>query len=238
MQNLQEALAVLAVLIMLIIVPVAVFSYEHYNSLGKYPAGTQEFIILTDISGIDNLDSEIKKLPEFQSLFKLKDSLAIKQAEIAVAPPGPGLKVLTLTGMGWNGTWTTQSVVAHNYWRTKYKPYVLIVVHEGDEILIRLKTADVCHYFTIPPSIIPGEKYVEIKPGYVSEARFQLEKDFDAGVYTFACHMTCGKCHKVMSGTFLVLGANQTLEDYQNKLTPARPEELENCHRLSHEIKK
>ncbi|MEK7448630.1 MAG: hypothetical protein AAB019_03995 [Planctomycetota bacterium] len=238
MQNLQEALAVLAVLAMLIIVPVAVFSYEKYNSFGKYPAGTQEFIRLTDISEIDNLDPEIKKLPEFQSLLKLKNSASLKQCEIAIAPPGPGLKVLTLTGMGWSGTWTTQPVMAHNYWRTTYKPYVLLVAHEGDEVLIRLKTADVYHYFTIPPSIIPGDKYVQIPPGYVTETSFKLEEDFDAGSYTFACHITCGKCHKVMNGTFLVLGANQTLEDYQDKFDPARPEELEGCHSLRHEIKK
>ncbi len=150
-------------------------------------------------------------------------------------------RVMTLTAVAKGGIWTEDEVVGHSYWRRQPKPTERLVLRLGETFVIRFKSADVNHSFAIP-NLNVGP--VSIEPGHVSELWFvPVERAEDGwnvhvvteghvsdvrfmpmqpGEYLTQCSAWCGSCHEEMRGTFVVLGAGQTLEDYPGGMLPPR----------------
>ncbi|MBI4612467.1 MAG: hypothetical protein HY720_02550 [Planctomycetes bacterium] len=127
--------------------------------------------------------------------------------------------VITLTAIADGGIWTEEDVVGHSYWRRRPKP-ARPVVRVGETVVIRLKSADVRHSFSIPDLEVGP---VSVEPGHVSEVRFVPR---EPGEYLTQCSTRCGPCHEEMLGTIVVLGPGQTLADHPGGLIPPRKK----CH--------
>lgn len=124
-------------------------------------------------------------------------------------------RVITLTAVADGGIWTEEEVVGHNYWHRRPKP-ARPVVRVGESVVIRLKSADVSHSFSIP-NLDVGP--VPVDPGHVSEVRFVPQ---EPGEHLTQCSTRCGPCHEEMLGTIVVLGPGQTLADYPGGPLPPR----------------
>lgn len=72
-----------------------------------------------------------------------------------------------------------------------------ITVTEGDEVVIRLKSVDAEHVFSLEGYDI--EK--DVSPGEPVEVRFLADK---IGIFYYHCGMECGPLHKAMIGQFIV----------------------------------
>jgi mono/diheme cytochrome c family protein len=105
----------------------------------------------------------------------------------------PGRRVIHLTGIMKNGVWTTDRVNSLNYGVKEFES-AEIMLQKGEQVLIRLRSADVTHGFYIPEL---GIGPFEVEPGHVAE--IQLDAD-TVGVFTYYCTTVCGDCHHFMRG--------------------------------------
>lgn len=108
-----------------------------------------------------------------------------------------GAKVLTLTGVGKDGVWTLEKVDGGNYWWKTYEPATLYF-EEGDQVVLRLQSADVTHRFYVPGLNVGP---VDVEPGHTEEVRFQVKA---AGTYEYFCTAICGDRHFYMRGWVVV----------------------------------
>ena len=107
------------------------------------------------------------------------------------------VKVIDLTGVAEQGTWTDETVTGLNYWWKNFAP-AAIFLETGDEVILRFHSADVLHQFYVPElSIGP----ITVEPGHVVEYRFKADK---AGVFQYYCTSTCGGCHFYMRGWIVI----------------------------------
>lgn len=114
----------------------------------------------------------------------------------------PGAKKFTLTGDTKRG-WILGEVhaldvfsigLSHNHVE---KP--VIKVNKGDRVVLKLKSSDVIHGFSLKDAgiiITDG-----IHPGKVVLVSFTADK---VGTFTFSCNAICGKNHEKMQGTLIV----------------------------------
>lgn len=123
--------------------------------------------------------------------------------------------LITLTAVADPGLWTEEDVVGHSYWRRTPKP-ARPVVHVGETVLIRLKSADVTHSFSIPDLEVGP---ISVEPGHVAEVSFVAA---NPGRHLMQCSTRCGKCHEEMLGEIVVLGPNETVADYPGSFIPPR----------------
>lgn len=112
----------------------------------------------------------------------------------------PNVRVIRLTGVMKDGVWTDEEVDGLSYWRKTYRP-AAITLREGEEVVLRLNSADVVHGFYAPEL---GVGPVEVEPGHVVEVRVRGER---AGEFMYYCTAVCGRCHYFMYGTIRVLPA-------------------------------
>ena len=113
-----------------------------------------------------------------------------------------GAKEFTLTGHAQQG-WLLGEV--HEYdaitlWpenRLMKRP--VIEVSKGDLVVLKLKSSDVIHGFSLKDFGV----FVEtgIKPGKVVVVSFRADK---IGSFTFSCNSICGEKHENMQGTLIV----------------------------------
>ena len=114
----------------------------------------------------------------------------------------PGAKEFTLTGhtqMGWLlGEVQAFEVVSMGLSHGPVaKP--VIKVRQGDRVVLKLKSSDVVHGFSLKDAgiiITDG-----IQPGKVVLVSFIADK---VGTFTFACNAICGDNHQNMQGTVVV----------------------------------
>lgn len=114
----------------------------------------------------------------------------------------PGAVVFTLTGHAQRG-WLKGEVYgfdAITLWprgRPMQRP--VIEVSKGDLVVLKLKSSDVTHGFSLKDFGV----FVEtgIKPGTVQVVSFKADK---VGVFTFSCNAICGDRHEHMQGTLVV----------------------------------
>ena len=115
---------------------------------------------------------------------------------------GPGAKEFTLTGnteRGWLlGEVHALDVLSLGKARTPAEKPV-ITVHKGDRVVLKLKSSDVIHGFSLKDAgiIITSGIY----PGKVVLVSFIADK---VGKFTFSCNAICGKNHENMQGTLVV----------------------------------
>ncbi|MBI2923862.1 MAG: cupredoxin domain-containing protein [Planctomycetes bacterium] len=137
------------------------------------------------------------------------------ESEAAAAHEASPARVITLTAVAAGGIWTEEEVAGHNYWRRQPEPARTVVL-SGENVVIRLKSADVSHSFSIPELEVGP---VAVEPGKVSVVRFVAPAP---GEYLIQCSTRCGPCHEEMLGTLVVLGSGETLADYPPGLLPPR----------------
>ena len=111
-------------------------------------------------------------------------------------------KVFTLTGNAQKG-WVLGEVQANDIvslWqksRTSKKP--VIEVSKGDQVVLKLRSSDVTHGFSLKAYGIYVAK--GIKPGKTVFVTFKADK---AGTFKFMCTVFCGDLHQHMEGTLIV----------------------------------
>ncbi|MHB8875646.1 MAG: c-type cytochrome [Myxococcaceae bacterium] len=125
--------------------------------------------------------------------------------ERAVRPEDQGLRIIALTAVKKDGAWTDEVVDGTNYWRKTFVP-ATITLRQGEEVLLRLASADVRHGFSAPEL---GIAPVEIDPGQIVEVRLRGER---VGEFTYYCTVVCGRCHHGMRGIIRVLPAGAPLD--------------------------
>ena len=111
-------------------------------------------------------------------------------------------RTFTLTGHAQKG-WLHGDVRAYDtltFWSERWpvkKP--VIEVSKGDLVVLRLKSSDVVHGFSLKDFgvfITDG-----IQPGKVTLVSFRADK---VGRFTFSCNAICGSNHENMQGTLVV----------------------------------
>jgi heme/copper-type cytochrome/quinol oxidase subunit 2 len=114
----------------------------------------------------------------------------------------PGTKEFTLTGHAQKG-WVLGAVKANDIislWQEKgpaEKP--LIEVSKGDQVIIKLRSADMTHGFSLKAFGIYIAK--GIQPGKTVYVSFKADK---VGTFNFMCTVFCGDIHRHMEGTLVV----------------------------------
>lgn len=106
-------------------------------------------------------------------------------------------RVIALTALARTGVWTDREVRATDYWRDGFPP-ARLVLQVGEEVVLRLKSADVHHSFYAPEL---GIGPIDVKPGHVAEARLKPRKP---GLYPYYCTTVCGRPHFAMRGVIEV----------------------------------
>ncbi|TES89491.1 MAG: hypothetical protein E3J94_06355 [Desulfobacteraceae bacterium] len=114
----------------------------------------------------------------------------------------PGAKEFTLTGHTKRG-WLLGEVQAHDVITLWHKlgpvKKPVIEVRKGDRVVLKLKSSDVVHGFSLKDAgiiITDG-----IQPGKVILVSFTADK---VGTFTFSCNAICGENHENMQGTLVV----------------------------------
>ena len=114
----------------------------------------------------------------------------------------PGTKEFTLTGHAQKG-WLLGEVRANDIislWQAEgpaIKP--VIEVAKGDQVVLKLRSADVTHGFSLKAFGIYMAK--GIQPGKTVYVSFTADK---AGSFIFMCNVFCGDIHQHMEGTLIV----------------------------------
>lgn len=114
----------------------------------------------------------------------------------------PDTKRLTLTGHAQKG-WVLGEVQANDIislWQEKgqaTKP--VITVFKGDHVVLKLRSADVTHGFSLKAFGIYVAK--GIQPGKTVYVSFKADK---TGTFLFTCNVFCGDVHRHMEGTLVV----------------------------------
>jgi cytochrome c oxidase subunit 2 len=115
---------------------------------------------------------------------------------------GPGAKDFTLTGHAQKG-WVLGEVQANDIislWQAEgpaIKP--VIEVSKGEQVVLKLRSADVTHGFSLKAFGIYMAK--GIQPGKTVYVSFKADK---AGTFIFMCNVFCGDIHQHMEGTLIV----------------------------------
>ncbi len=115
----------------------------------------------------------------------------------------PGVRVVELTGVRGDGVWTEEPVEGWNYWWKTFRP-ATITLREGEEVVLRLTSADVTHTFPAPQL---GVGPVDVEPGHVVEVRL---KGIRSGKVLYMCTEICGDRHFFMHGTIRVVGRHES----------------------------
>jgi len=114
----------------------------------------------------------------------------------------PGTKEFTLTGSARQG-WVLGELKAHSIISLWQQPaavnHPVIEVTKGDFVVLKLRSSDVTHGFTLKAYGI----YLAdgIKPGKTVYVSFKADK---VGTFIFACNVFCGDVHHRMQGTLVV----------------------------------
>jgi len=114
----------------------------------------------------------------------------------------PGAKEFTLTGHAQKG-WVLGEVKANDIislWKEEgpaVKPVIL--VSKGDQVVLKLRSADVTHGFSLKAYGVYIAK--GIQPGKTVYVPFKADK---AGTFIFMCNVFCGDIHQHMEGKLIV----------------------------------
>jgi heme/copper-type cytochrome/quinol oxidase subunit 2 len=115
----------------------------------------------------------------------------------------PDVRGVELTAVRRDGVWTEEPVQGWNYWRRTFRP-ATITLREGEEVVLRLTSADVTHGFSAPEL---GVGPVDVEPGHVVEVRL---KGIRSGKFLYFCRVICGDRHFFMHGDIRVVGRDES----------------------------
>lgn len=165
-------------------------------------AESAEGLVLTLLRGLPGTPMPSYPLPgeDLWALAYHVQSL-VERPERAAPPREPGgIRHIVLTGVADPGVWTEDSVELGYLGRANASP-AQIVIQEGEEVHLELRSADVTHAFYSPGL---GIGPVEVYPGYPASFRFVAPTPGD---YDYFCTNMCGHCHFTMKGTLRVMPA-------------------------------
>lgn len=111
-----------------------------------------------------------------------------------------GARIITLTALANDGVWTQEQVAGVNYWRKHFSPTPELQIKQGEQVVLRLASADVLHSFSIP-SLNIGP--IDVPAGEVREVRFTADKP---DTLVFLCWQVCSPKHEKLRGQIVVLG--------------------------------
>jgi heme/copper-type cytochrome/quinol oxidase subunit 2 len=113
-----------------------------------------------------------------------------------------GTKEFTLTGSAEQG-WILGEVKAYDilsfFKKNKKKTDPIIYVSKGDQVVLKLRSSDVTHGFSLKAFGIFISKGIE--PGQTVYVKFIADK---TGTFIFACNVYCGDIHHMMHGSLIV----------------------------------
>jgi mono/diheme cytochrome c family protein len=121
----------------------------------------------------------------------------VQEASVVRRQAAGAERVVSLTALAEAGVWTDREVRAGNYWGDGFGP-ARPVLRVGEEVLLRLKSADVHHSFYAPELAVGP---IDVKPGHVAEVRLKPEQP---GLYPYYCTTVCGRPHFAMRGVIEV----------------------------------
>ena len=114
----------------------------------------------------------------------------------------PGFKEFTLTGSAEQG-WILGEVKAYDilsfFKKNEKKTEPVIRVSKGDQVVLKLRSSDVTHGFSMKAFGIYLSSGID--PGQTIYVRFKADK---AGTFIFKCNVYCGDIHHTMRGTMIV----------------------------------
>ena len=114
----------------------------------------------------------------------------------------PGTKEFTLTGSADKG-WILGEVKAYDilffFRKNKKKTDPIIYVSKGDQVVLKLRSSDVTHGFSMKAFGIYITKGID--PGQTVYVKFTADK---TGTFMFACNVCCGDIHHMMHGSLIV----------------------------------
>ncbi len=113
-----------------------------------------------------------------------------------------GARVITLTALASDGVWTAEPVNGSNYWRRHFSAVDEIHVRQGENMVLRLTSADVLHSFAIPALNIGP---IDVPAGEVREVRFTATGN---DPLVFLCWQVCSAAHSKLRGTIVIVGAD------------------------------
>jgi mono/diheme cytochrome c family protein/plastocyanin len=187
------------------------FIYPRNFKSGLFLRATNdEALALTILRGLPGTPMPAYPLPpdDLWPLVHFVRSLAEPDSapEPADAPPA---RRITLTGVADPGVWTEDAIEV-GYQGTAPVSPAQIVVREGEDVVLELKSADVTHGFYSPEL---GIGPIEVYPGHSRTVRLKVPSP---GEYEFYCMNMCGHCHFSMKGSILVLpaGTDAPREDF------------------------
>lgn len=137
----------------------------------------------------------------------------------------PSTRIITLIGVAKDGAWTTDEVDGHNYWRKTFTPATLYL-EEGEQVTLRLQSADVHHRFYVPALNIGP---IDIEPGHTENVQFQAGPP---GTYQYHCTSMCGDSHFYMKGWIVISpkgaspGQPEPITHRPDVITPPREDML------------
>ncbi len=115
---------------------------------------------------------------------------------------GPGTKEFTLTGHAQKG-WVLGEVKANDIislWRNEGRASMPVIeVSKGDRVVLKLRSADVTHGFSLKAFGVYMPK--GIQPGKTVYVSFKADK---VGTFMFMCNVFCGDIHQHMEGKLIV----------------------------------
>ncbi|MFQ5681268.1 MAG: hypothetical protein ACE5GG_04375 [Candidatus Omnitrophota bacterium] len=109
----------------------------------------------------------------------------------------PGTKIIDLSAKVSQDKclWTQERINGLNYWWKKFRFADNISgIKEGDNVVFRVRSADVLHSFAIPRFRIGPE---EIEAGKVTEIAFEPTR---RGSFRYLCWLWCSSCHGDLKG--------------------------------------
>ncbi|MDM8537555.1 hypothetical protein QUF70_12425 [Desulfobacterales bacterium HSG17] len=131
-------------------------------------------------------------------------SLGIRTYDESLKPESSssGTKEFILTGHSQKG-WILGDIKAWDmlslFKKGEKNKKPVIRVSLNDNVIIKLRSADVSHGFALKEYGIYVSKGIE--PGSTRYVKFKADK---AGTFIFACNVYCGDMHNVMQGTLVV----------------------------------
>ncbi len=130
--------------------------------------------------------------------------LGIKIYDQSLKPENltPGTKEFTLTGNAEKG-WILGEVKAYNilslFKKNKRITEPVIIVSKGDQVILKLRSSDVTHGFSMKDFGIYLSKGID--PGQTVYVKFTADK---TGTFMFSCNVYCGDVHHQMHGSLIV----------------------------------
>jgi len=113
-----------------------------------------------------------------------------------------GTKEFTLTGSARVG-WILGEVQAYDiislFKKKKKKTEPVLHVSKGDQVVLKLRSSDVTHGFSMKAFGLYISKGID--PGQTVYIKFTADK---TGTFIFKCNVFCGDVHHMMRGTLIV----------------------------------